>query len=666
MNFIKAVYALLSSMRVALFLLCVIAIGCAAATFIENDFGSAAARSAVYNHRWFETALFLLALTIICNMTRFNVWRKMPVFVFHCSILLIMLGAFITRYFGYEGTIHIRNGESSNVILSADSYIKISSSGLHASFPVLLSPISDAKYKFSANLGGGAPIEIKTKGFYQNATEAVVADQNGKAFVSLIVNFGAQPIAVELFEDEIVDLGTAVIGFGDSLVSEKPLIAINKDGDQLTIRAYSDLMRSDMDTKEQVNMRSHTIHPLDTRKLYTTLDGISLVLREHLSSASRKVVKAEQKTGISAVVIEATHKGDTKEVTALGGSGMAGRGEEIELAGRSFTIAYGSEAIELPFALKLDKFALERYPGSQSPSSYESYVTLVDDDIVEKHRIYMNNILKYKGYRFYQFSYDRDEQGTVLSVSKDPGIWLTYLGYFLLSIGFFAAFFSPQSRFRWLSGEIEKRRLRLGAVAAVCVMATALPSAAEAIESAGGNQTAEPTGILGIVESAHANRFSQLLVQDNSGRIKPIDTLSIEVLNKLTGKSTLKTLSANQVFLGMMSAPHGWQQVKMIRIGHSEIARLIGLEADAKEAAFADFFAQESNNGGDFSYKLDALINEAVRARASDRTQLQKELIKIDERVNIAYMVYQSTLLRIIPIKNDPSFTWIAPTQIVQ
>ena len=45
----------------------------------------------------------------------------------------------------------------------------------------------------------------------------------------------------------------------------------------------------------------------------------------------------------------------------------------------------------------------------------------------------MNHILKYRGFRFYQSSYDKDERGTVLSVNHDPaGMLTTYAGYALL------------------------------------------------------------------------------------------------------------------------------------------------------------------------------------------------------------------------------------------
>ena len=91
----------------------------------------------------------------------------------------------------------------------------------------------------------------------------------------------------------------------------------------------------------------------------------------------------------------------------------------------------------LPFSIKLNDFILERYPGSNSPSGYKSDVVLIDK-IANKEMpfmIFMNNILKYKGYRFYQSSFDRDEKGTILSVNHDmAGMFVTYTGYVMLFI----------------------------------------------------------------------------------------------------------------------------------------------------------------------------------------------------------------------------------------
>ncbi|MDR3162312.1 MAG: cytochrome c biogenesis protein ResB [Helicobacteraceae bacterium] len=459
----NAIYVLLTSTRLSIFLLVFLALACAAATFIENDFGSAAARAAVYNSAWFTFTLFLLALTLLGNMTKFNMWQKdkMPVFIFHSSFIIIMLGAFITRHYGYEGLMYIREGESADAFLTSDSYIKISSSGLRDSFPILLSPIGSHSRSFSANLGGGAPVEIKTKAFYPNAAEAIVPDPNGKAFISIVVTTGAEaPMLVELFEDEYVDLGVTLLGFGSAFNFKEPSIVISRDAADLSVKAHSDLIRTDIDTQETSSIRAHTPHPFDSGAEYSTIDGVKLTLRGNLAGAVKRVVPAQGKTGMSAVIADISHKGETAEVALLGGSPNEGRVAEVEIGERKFNISYGAMAVELPFALKLNKFILKRYPGSSSPSSYESQVFIQDNGAEREERIYMNHILKYKGFRFYQHSYDRDEKGTVLSVANDPGTWATYLGYTLLSIGFFAAFFSPKSRFREIVAQMEKNRAR--------------------------------------------------------------------------------------------------------------------------------------------------------------------------------------------------------------
>ena len=53
----------------------------------------------------------------------------------------------------------------------------------------------------------------------------------------------------------------------------------------------------------------------------------------------------------------------------------------------------------------------------------------------------MNHIGRKGGYRFYQSSYDSDQQGTVLLVASDPyGIGITYTGYLLLLLGWLWTF----------------------------------------------------------------------------------------------------------------------------------------------------------------------------------------------------------------------------------
>ncbi len=106
---------------------------------------------------------------------------------------------------------------------------------------------------------------------------------------------------------------------------------------------------------------------------------------------------------------------------------------------------------ELPFRVTLRDFRLLRYPGSHTPSSYESDVTIHAGARSREATIAMNRIARVEGFRLYQSSYDTDEQGSVLSVSYDPlGTPVTYAGYALLLFGLVVSLGQRGSRFRTL------------------------------------------------------------------------------------------------------------------------------------------------------------------------------------------------------------------------
>ena len=57
--------------------------------------------------------------------------------------------------------------------------------------------------------------------------------------------------------------------------------------------------------------------------------------------------------------------------------------------------------MQLPFSIKLNDFQLDNYPGSNSAMSFASEVTVISPEETFDFRIFMNNILNYKGYKFF-------------------------------------------------------------------------------------------------------------------------------------------------------------------------------------------------------------------------------------------------------------------------
>lgn len=253
---------------------------------------------------------------------------------------------------------------------------------------------------------------------------------------------------------------------------------------------------------------------------------------------------------------------------------------------------------------------------------------------------------------FFQSSYDQDEKGTILSVNKDPGKLPTYLGYFLLSLGMILNLINPKSRFRKLSSMIQRDMQRMKSFLVVALLAASFA----AVPSANANADTA-FEYLKKYDKAHANKFGEILVQSADGRIKPIDTISSEVLNKVYRKTSFKGLNANQVILGMMTYPQGWQTQKMIKVFHPELKKILGLADNAKYASFNDFF----QSSGDFGYKLAKYAEEASRKKPSKQNKFDKDVIKVDERVNIVYMVYTGEIFRMIPKIGDKNYTWYSP-----
>ncbi|MDM7926954.1 MAG: cytochrome c biogenesis protein CcsA [bacterium] len=189
-----------------------------------------------------------------------------------------------------------------------------------------------------------------------------------------------------------------------------------------------------------------------------------------------------------------------------------------------------SQPVRLPFSLRLEDFRVDRYPGSMKPSGFTSDVTVIDTAVAAEkpYSIFMNHILRHRGYRFYQSSYDDDEMGTVLTVSRDPGMIPTYAGYVLLGLFLLVSLFSPGGRFRTLG-----RAVRAGSgVALSLLFLLSAPAAGRA-----GGSSAGTSGFRGrtVSRSAFERHFGRLAVQDNQGRIKPLQSMTIEWIRSVPG-----------------------------------------------------------------------------------------------------------------------------------
>jgi cytochrome c-type biogenesis protein CcsB len=316
---------------------------------------------------------------------------------------------------------------------------------------------------------------------------------------------------------------------------------------------------------------------------------------------------------------------------------------EFEIAGIKFSASFGSKPMVLPFSLTLNEFQLEKYPGSMSPSSFASEVTLNDPEgnTHEPYRIFMNNILKHKGYRFYQSSYDVDEKGTVLSVNHDAlGTDVTYTGYFLMFAFIILSMFAPGSRFRKLLRDSRKTV----AVAGVMVMMLLVP-----VVKASAQVFPNPP------DAGEAAAFGRLWVQGTEGRMKPVNTLSSEMVRKMFGKNRIAGMSPEQVWLSMLIHPQQWANLKIFPIKNNDLANQFKIRGGY--GSYNDFFSSDE-------YLMGDLVNSAMQKQPNQRNRLDKYVIKLDETLNVFYMGLTGQLLQIFPNPLDPKAKWSIPGKV--
>ena len=626
----------------------------ATATFIENDFGTAAARSWVYNAPWFNILLLIGAINLLAAIITNRQYRKekFTLFLFHLAFVLILTGAGITRFTGYEGTMTIREGQTADGFLLNQDYFVLSvregDRWTSASKPFTFSPFSN---RFSLQLGRKQQsVVLKLVQTIPNAMPAVEYSPGGIAVAELLVSYQDDREKFLLKRGTVMQAGSLRFSFeGES--SQAADVMIIRRENQLFFRSATVAEHTTMADQSMEKLSADSLHPFIPRHLYV-IKGNVIVLTNFVPSSRIIAVSDDQQengSGRDAAWVSIMSGGLKHDLLVWKSTDRFSGKEKFSIGKKEVQVTYGPLPVKLPFSLTLTDFRLERYPGSNSPSWYESRVILMDSarDIREPRRIFMNNVLKYKGFRFYQASYEPDEKGTILSVNHDlAGTSVTYSGYLLLTLGMLLSLLNRNSRFRQLARET-RRFNRTGTNLIFILVLSLFPLDGHARQN--GNSHLVP------VNAAHAESFGRLLVQDIDGRIEPMNTMSSQILRKLYRKDHYKGMNADQVFLGMIVDPGNWQHEPIIRSRHAQIREIMG--GGDSYYSFASFFINAE-------YKLQPWVENAYRKKPAYRSRFENEIIRLDERVNITYLVLTGALLHIFHQPGDSTFTWYTPAQI--
>ena len=654
----------------ALSLLIVFALSMATATFVENDFGTQSARIAIYNAWWFELVMVLLGMNFIANTFRYNLYtkKKLPVLMFHLGFIIILIGAGITRYTGFEGLMRIREGETSNTIISDKNYFQLNiadnKDSLRVKKEFYFSPLNSNTLKLTEELGDHQ-ITIDVKEFIADAQLQLLEakdNEHGTEFIELVLSAGNGRETVYLKNGVSKSIGghQHQLSFQDSIQDG---IRIFKEKEVLKIESNESVEFFIMATQTAGSLEPGKAYDLQLNALYKFHD-FSFVVVKHLlngvtkwSSVSKK--PKENKDNIDDIVLVSVSVNDKiEEVPLLYKHGHLPEIKSLAIDNVKLKLAYGALPYTTDFSVKLRDFQLEKYPGSTSPSSYASEVTVIDEGNETDYRIFMNNVLDYKGFRFFQASYDTDEKGTVLAINKDrPGTILTYIGYILMGLGMFFTLFTGNSRFGFLRKKLNQIKAKHIAVVLLLLNMLFLNDELQSQNTSNLDSIMQSQ----VVDKAHAALFGKLLVQDLDGRIKPINTLASEFIRKVSRKNYYAAegikLDANQLFIAIHKDPSVWSNLPLIKIDKNKGGVVFDeITTNGNSLASFNAFLDADNN-----YILEEYIGEANEKKPGERNEFDKEIIKVDERFNLVFNVLSGNYLKIFPKRDDPSQTWYGP-----
>ena len=276
-------------------------------------------------------------------------------------------------------------------------------------------------------------------------------------------------------------------------------------------------------------------------------------------------------------------------------------------------IPEGGSTSELGFTLKLDKFTIDRYPGTMMPANFRSDVQVNG----VKQAIWMNHPLDVNGWRLFQSSY---RQGgtptTILAAAKDPGQPIVFFGYALLVAGMCTV---------------------LGTRIAAANARKRIVEAAQAKKN-GHKKAAMAAGLLfallglGARAESVADARRQPVLHD--GRVMPLDTLARNAVWSVTGQREWEGEDPVATILKWTNDPRTAANTPYVKIGDAKIVAAAGWPAGTTHATFQQLvtnpgvqpFLQEGKLVDRLETMQRFLNHEMIQPAEATPAQIEREI----------------------------------------
>jgi cytochrome c-type biogenesis protein CcsB len=658
------------SMRMMALGLLVFLTSIAIATFLESSYDVQSAKFWVFNALWFELLLWFLGFTLIANIIRYQMWKpaKIAMFTFHISFIIILIGSGITRYFSFEGTMMIREGETSDVIYQSDPklWFKVNDRVKQYDDHKNLWMSTNTFNNFSINFDFPKHdnIDISFVKFSKKCIDSLVKVKGSTRASLEIVTDGMTKN--NLLPNGFMMAGKIPISFDKK--DAMPGVHVRSSGDSLFIKADIPLRWLPMAEMQKArqsgkapdslfqNIPAKTEVPFLTTTLYVAGQD-QFVFKRALKGYEKRLISSGKKdVGKDYLEVKITDGSKSKNVVLEGGIKQIPTREVFEFNGLQYEMEYGCTEMKVPFLIGCKDFRIERYSGSDVPSSYESDLEVISTKgkVLKSKTVLMNHVMDFNGYRFFQSSYDADEKGTILSANYDWwGTNVTYIGYFMMIMGMVMSIFAPIGRFRDLVGKLNASNAARADAFKVFLATLSIFSAGSTYAIMAKPKTEEKPPFK-VISVEHSNELGSLLVQNFTERIAPYHTLCTDLIRKIYRGEKFEGLNAVQTITSMHIYQGHWVKKKIINVP-ANLRVALKMPKGEKYASFADLTTKK----GEFVLLREYQI--AFKALESSRNEFQKKLIKLVERYQVVVTILKWEYLKVIPLSAENRGMWGVP-----
>lgn len=443
-------YGVLISLRLAVVLLISLTLSLVVATVLESRFDTPTAQYYVYRSLWFQALLLLLGVNILAVALSRLPWkaRHAPFLAAHSGILMILAGAWISQRWGVDGMLRVEEGQVQSVVEIDEPMVVIQDPSGVSSRPLPWRPPgvpfhaielphgmvveqyisrADPSFSFEPSDAPAAAVALQLK----FTTKRSMGGMPAMAASQEIWLWAGAP------DWQVSSIGPARVFLGKMPDGPGPWIWLEQRPDgRLQFEALS--------TRQE---KTQGIVALDRETGTAVIDpGWKAVSIEVL----KRIGRAMPHTDYVEAKLQFGAKAPGSAIQIRSGSDRIWLGLGDRANFENITVGYLPRRVVLPFGVRLERFLLDRYPGSLQPSSFSSRVQVEDPTLPDPQRlISMNEPLHHRGFTLYQSSY---EEGiprptvSIFSVNQDPGRALKYLGSLVLVLGIIWFYWNKRSQ----------------------------------------------------------------------------------------------------------------------------------------------------------------------------------------------------------------------------